>query len=177
MEDWDSDTRTTKLLESFEAFGKAGIYYMLVMLLGAIISLTVLAASLVPFDPFTFYGYSVVPTQACPSETLTVTADSEMEDSPLYNVEAIEVEGQWVRLTEGNNATTYGSASTIVDAAPYERRERESSLLRIAPEAEGEYILSAEITVHGKVLGLFEREQVEIISDEDVVVTVNREHC
>lgn len=165
--------------ESLESFGKAGVYYLSAMLVGALLSFGVLAASLIPFQPYTFYEYGVLPVDACPNQTLNVTALSELEDSPLYTLESATVEGQWTKLSEeGEPSSTFGNMTvTLPELEAYEKRKGPSPLLRTAPDTGGRYSLEATVTVEGRMLGIFKREQVEFVGDDKMDIIVDEGNC
>lgn len=172
------ENKKTALKGLADSFGKAGFYYFIVMVLGALVSLLVLSASVVPFSPYTFYAYTVIPKEVCPNQELSVTAVTEMTDTIFYTLDTITVEGKWTRISEGGEPnSTFGSTTLSTPTEPHPKREVDSPLLRTAPDSEGRYSLEATVTVEGRILGLFKRYQAVEVGDNKPDIRVIREGC
>ena len=131
----------------------------------AMVGVTVL--TLLPFKPFTFYGYVDVPDEVCAGELMLLQVEREVAEG--YDVEEIRVTSQWLPVDDPKNPVTVNEATAPLSPQP--RNVTDSSSTRNAPPTPGDYYPAAELRVKGYLFGFFPRnQQTQTVGDKAVTV-------
>jgi hypothetical protein len=129
------------------------------------IAVTVL--TLLPFHPFTFYGYENEPTDLCVGEPHTLDVDREVADG--YGVYELRVVAKWIPVDDPERPITVGETPSPIGPEP--RGVVTPLNTRVAPSTAGEYYPAAELRVKGFLFDYFPRTQTLDI-EGDTAITV-----
>ena len=111
-----------------------------------IISLVVIIYSLFkPFDPVKVYGFSIVPTNVCPGELVSIDADLKIQPGKY----TFDVDPLWTNMDNGDLVDE--AVATFPVEIPDEQGVNDGSrLMYVAPTEPGHWKFSVRSDVHGR---------------------------
>ncbi len=106
---------------------------------------------LMPFHPWIFYEYDVIPKTVCAGEEVTVLYTSETKRG-LYTLSKVTGEAYWIEAETGRAG---GDTLPVDHPLNYhEKKSFKSPVTRQAPGIPGEWIVASDLTAHGKMFGI-----------------------
>ena len=154
----------SKVKRAFEAYDRAQIAMLAVLIPICLLTFFLVAVLLVPYKPVAIYGNEIIPQAACPREPVEVYKEWEVREP----VRQIEVEYFW---THPDSPTeTYGGTTYIKNVEPQPRHLEKSPINRIAPRMPGEWELVTHYTVYGTRFGFPVRQDFQVNADGFIVV-------
>ncbi len=128
---------------------------------------------LLPYSPMTVYSYEATVKEACPGEPVAVLIDYEIQEDAA--VEAVEVEPDWIAVDVPGVVDGYvseGIGGRIPgDEIEYgERAKVRSSVLRVAPQQPGEWLVGGELVVRGRSYGIPHPQQLSPRAKEPMTI-------
>lgn len=133
----------------------------------AVFALLSIVSVVYPFSPFEINKYEVVPTSVCAGEAVQVFIQRDLVSGP-YVVTTYDVTAEW--LYSDGQILPAGVAEDIpLQNTSESNSSFRSAVLRIAPELEGEARLSSDVTLRGRMFGIFPTSQkINLVSDGKV---------
>ncbi len=109
---------------------------------------------LIPFEPYTFYGWKDIPEEVCPGEELYTSTISKVESGHYTVGEVVGFAG-----VANSNGVPVDTWDISADVEPHPKQVQPSRVVRTAPEARGYYTLVFDVDVTGRMFGVVPRYQ------------------
>lgn len=112
-----------------------------------------LALALAPFDPLTFRSIDLYPERACPDRQIYAEVSYYFDPDYFDQVKEMEVKAEWIAedvpTRPSDSRSPGGSATVPQETLQPGETDRESRVIRRAPDEPGVWLLQERITVRG----------------------------
>lgn len=142
--------------------------YIWIIVSVLMVGLFFIAGNLVPYEPFTHYGWEIEQDVACPLEPLDVTYTSKVDSGP-YNTGTLEGELYWISAYDSRSE----SAAISIDASPHPKTTYPSTVSWNAEPSEGKWYIELDGVVSGYMFGVVPTSQPILKRSTDYVIVIN----